>query len=93
LRAGELRVDRARRRAWRGERALALSARELEVLALLVERPGAIVTREELMGGVWDDGRIGSPATVDGHVLRLRRELGEPELIAAVRGVGYRLRT
>jgi DNA-binding response OmpR family regulator len=93
VRSGAVRVDREARRAWVGERELTLSARELELLALLVDRAGAAVTREELMGGLWDDTRTGSPAAVDVQVLRLRRKLADPALIRSVRGVGYVLMT
>jgi DNA-binding response OmpR family regulator len=41
------------------------------------------------MGGLWDDARTGSPATVDVHVMHLRRKLGDAGRIASVRGVGF----
>jgi DNA-binding response OmpR family regulator len=91
VRPGAIRVDRAAGRAWAGERELDLSRRELDLLAILAERAGVVVTREELMGGLWDDARTGSPASVNVHVMHLRRKLGDsgPHRVRARR----RLRT
>jgi DNA-binding response OmpR family regulator len=90
LTARDLRVDRAARRAWRGEEELALRPKEFDLLVLLVAEAGRAVTRERLMREVWDTEWMGSTRTLDTHVLSLRAKLG-PQAITTLRGVGYRL--
>ena len=92
LRAGEIVVDTAARRAWRGEQELSLRPKEFDLLALLVREGGRAVTRERIMGEVWDTAWLGSTKTLDTHVLTLRQKLG-PGAIVTLRGVGYRLET
>ena len=64
--------------------------------AYLAERPGRVCTREELLEAVWGPDYLGTPRTVDQHVLQLREKLGEdpkaPRFLETVRGVGYRFR-
>lgn len=89
-----LRVDRAARRAWAGPDELPLTAKEFDVLALLDDRRGAVVTRETLMSEVWDENWFGSTKTLDATVGRLRQKLQEadaPVVLGNVRGVGFRL--
>jgi DNA-binding response OmpR family regulator len=90
LRARDVTVDMAARRAWRGERELTLRPRELELLALLVREAGRAVSRDRIMREVWDTDWLGSTKTLDTHVLTLRQKLGEPATITTLRGVGYR---
>jgi DNA-binding response OmpR family regulator len=91
LRAGDLTVDPAARRAWRGRDELELRPKEFELLALLVAEAGRAVTRERIMHEVWDTEWLGATKTLDTHVGTLRTKLGEPEAITTLRGVGYRL--
>ncbi len=93
LRAADVTVDTAARRAWRGARELALRPKEFELLALLAAEAGRAVTRERIMHDVWDTEWLGSTKTLDTHVLTLRDKLGEPDPITTLRGVGYRLET
>jgi DNA-binding response OmpR family regulator len=90
LRAGDVTVDRAARRAWRNGDELELRPREFELLALLVSEAGRAVTRERIMREVWDTDWLGSTKTIDTHILALRHKLGA-EAITTRRGVGYRL--
>jgi DNA-binding response OmpR family regulator len=90
LAAADVRVDEASRRAWRGERALELSPKEFDLLALLVREAGRVVTRERIMDEVWDMNWFGSTKTLDMHMSWLRKKLAEPPLIATVRSVGFR---
>jgi DNA-binding response OmpR family regulator len=90
LRAGDVVVDPAGRRAWRGDEELELRPKEFELLALLAAHAGRAVTRERIMREVWDTEWLGSTKTLDNHVLTLRRKLG-PDAITTLRGVGYRL--
>jgi DNA-binding response OmpR family regulator len=91
LRAGDLTVDSAARRAWRAGEELELRPKEFELLALLVAEAGRAVTRERIMRDVWDTEWLGVTKTLDTHVGTLRNKLGEPDAITTLRGVGYRL--
>ena len=91
LQAGDLTVDVAARRAWRGGQELELRPKEFELLALLVVEAGRAVTRERIMRDVWDTDWLGATKTLDTHVGTLRTKLGAPEAITTLRGVGYRL--
>lgn len=89
-----LTVDTQARRVWAGEREIALTTKEFDVLALLSEDRGAVVTRERLMDEVWDSNWFGSTKTLDVTVGRLRQKLEEneaPAKVVTVRGVGFRL--
>jgi DNA-binding response OmpR family regulator len=93
LTAGDVVVDVAARRAWRGEEELELSPKEFDLLALLVREAGRVVTRERIMAEVWDENWFGSTKTLDMHVSWLRRKLGDrddPRRIVTLRGVGLR---
>jgi len=92
IRAGDLVVDVAARRAWFRDKELALRPKEFDVLALLASRAGEAVSREELMASVWDINWFGSTKTLDMHVLSLRQKL-DADVITTLRGVGYRLET
>ncbi|MFD8008820.1 response regulator transcription factor [Streptomyces sp. NPDC058955] len=93
LRAGDLTVDPATRRASRGGVELALTLREFDLLAYFLERPGAAHSREDLMRRVWG-WDFGDLSTVTVHVRRLRAKIEDdparPALIQTVWGVGYR---
>jgi DNA-binding response OmpR family regulator len=89
LRAGEVVVDRAARRAWCGSDELALRPKEFDLLTLLLGEAGRAVTRERIMNEVWDTDWMGSTKTLDTHVLALRNKLGSGA-ITTLRGVGYR---
>jgi DNA-binding response OmpR family regulator len=89
-----LKVDTSARRAWVHDRELPLTAKEFDVLALLDERCGAVVSREKLMAEVWDENWFGSTKTLDATIGRLRQKLQDtraPVELTTVRGVGFRL--
>jgi len=89
--SGEIEVDRRSYRASVGGRDLDLSFREFELLSYLVEHPGRVFSRRQLVSSVWDGAAVGA-RTVDVHVRRLRVKLGPAaERITTVRNVGYRL--
>ncbi|HQY32950.1 response regulator transcription factor [Actinotalea sp.] len=94
LRAQDVRMDLAAHRAFQGERELHLTAKEFDLLRVLVRDAGAVVARETLMREVWDFDPTGSTKTLDMHVSWLRRKLGDdanaPRYIATVRGMGFR---
>ena len=87
---GDVSLDEASRRAWRGERELELSPKEFALLALLMREAGRVLTRERIMGEVWDTNWFGSTKTLDMHISWLRRKLGDPPVISTVRRVGFR---
>lgn len=89
-----LRIDVQARRVWAGDNEVALTTKEFDVLALLSEDRGAVVTRDRLMDEVWDSNWYGSTKTLDVTVGRLRQKLEEseaPARVVTVRGVGFRL--
>ncbi len=88
---GALTVDRRARRVLVDGTEVTLSPKEFDLLALLAEDPGAVVTRQTILEEVWDPHWYGPTKTVDVHVASLRRKLGHPEWIETVRRVGLRL--
>ena len=91
LSRGDLTLDRARRQASRAERELPLTRKELGVLEVLLEAEGGVVSAEQLLERVWDENADPFTRTVVVTLTRLRRKLGEPEVIETVVGAGYRL--
>lgn len=88
---GRLSVDRRSRRVHVDGQEVALSPKEFDLLSLLAEDPGAVVSRQQILEEVWDPHWYGPTKTVDVHVASLRRKLGHPEWIETVRRVGLRL--
>jgi DNA-binding response OmpR family regulator len=70
--------------------AVELTTKEFDLLAALLENPGIVVSRDQLLDRVWGMTYPGGTRTVDVHVAQLRRKLGRPELIRTVRGAGYK---
>jgi two-component system, OmpR family, response regulator RegX3 len=94
---GELDLDPDARRVRIGERELDLSRKEFDLLVVLAEAAGRVLTRDHLMSSVWDENWFGTTKTLDVHIGTLRRKLGddpsEPRYIHTVRGVGFRFAT
>jgi DNA-binding response OmpR family regulator len=90
--SGDLVLDRARQRATRAGRELSLTRKELGVLDVLLAADGAVVSAEELLERVWDENADPFTRTVAVTLGRLRRKLGEPEVIETMVGAGYRVR-
>lgn len=90
-----LRIDRETRRAVVHKQGLDLTRVEFDLLATLLDVPGRVYTRAQLIDRVWGDGFALSDRTVDSHVKLLRRKIGEAggnaDWIETVRGVGYRV--
>ena len=86
----DLTLDAQTRKALRGGRAIEMTGREAALLQLLLREPGRTVTRERAIDEIWDG--AAEPNVVDRYVTRLRRKLGEPQLIRTVRGAGFELR-
>ena len=97
LRAQDIRVDVAAHRAFSGSTELQLTAKEFDLLRVLLREAGSVVERDELMREVWGSDPTGSTKTLDMHVSWLRRKLGDeasdPHYITTVRGMGFRFET
>lgn len=96
LSVGDLRLDPATRRAWRGTVELTLTAKELALLELFLRHPGEVLSRTRILEHVWDFAFDGVSNVVDQYVAYLRRKVDRPfgrEDLETVRGAGYRLRT
>jgi DNA-binding response OmpR family regulator len=90
LRVGDVVLDTAAHRAWRGDVELELTARELSLLRYFLHHPGEVLSAEHLLEHVWD--AHADPFTTSVRVIlsRLRRKLGDPPPITTVTGAGYR---
>jgi len=94
LTSGDLRLDPGRRAVWKGKDLLTLTAREFAILETLMRRPGAVITREEILEQAWGEREEPMSNTVDVLIARLRKKIDSPKKasrIETVRGIGYRL--
>ncbi|BBF94263.1 phosphate regulon transcriptional regulator PhoB [Blastochloris tepida] len=92
LRYGDLELDRETRRVHRAGREIHLGPTEFRLLEFLMQSPGRVFTREQLLDGVWGHDVYIDERTVDVHVGRLRKAINrgrEPDPIRTVRGAGY----
>jgi two-component system response regulator MprA len=90
VRIGDLAIDRRGRRVRRGDRQIELTAREFELLDLLVREAGTVLSKDAILERLW--GYAFDDNLVEVYVGYLRRKLGPPPLIETVRGAGYVLR-
>ncbi|CAN5912540.1 response regulator transcription factor [soil metagenome] len=88
VRIGDLCIDQASRRVWRTDVEAHLTATEFDLLWCLVERPGAVRTRPQLLSAVWGWSDEAAERTIDSHVRSIRRKLGR-DTIRTVHSVGY----
>ena len=88
---GDLSVDPGARQAYLAGRPVALARKEFDLLSVLIQGDGDLVTREALMEAIWGTSWAGASRTLDVHVATLRSKLGRSGLIETVRGVGYRI--
>ena len=94
LEAGDVRLDPASREVWRGEVPIEVTAREFAVLEYLIRRKGEVVSKREVLDGVWDSDFEGDSNIVEVYVRHLRNKLDRPfdrAAIETLRGAGYRL--
>jgi two-component system, OmpR family, response regulator len=95
LSLGDLRLDPATKRAWRGDTEIELSPKEFALLELFLRHPGTVLTRSQIIDAVWDFAYDGTSNVVDQYVNYLRRKVDAPfgrHDLQTVRGMGYRLR-
>jgi two-component system OmpR family response regulator len=91
---GDLRVDPAARRVWRGDVEIDLTAREFSLLAFLARHPGDVLSKRQILEAVWDVDFEGDPNIVEVYVRHLRNKVDRPfgrAAIQTLRGAGYRL--
>lgn len=91
---GALRLDGVERRVWRGTDEIELTNRQFQVLAFLMRHAGRVVSKREILSGVWEYDFDGTENVVEVYVRRIRRRIDEPfgtSSITTVRGAGYRL--
>ncbi len=95
--AGHIALDPDARAAWKGEESVELTAKEFDLMELLLRNPGRVYSRENLLNVVWGYEYIGDYRTVDVHVRRLREKLeldpANPQYILTKWGVGYYLKS
>ena len=94
---GDIRVELDSRQVYKGNELLQLRYKEFELLSLLLNRAGDVVTRAELFDKIWGTDWLGDTRTLDVHIRWLREKIEEdpsqPRYIQTVRGVGYRMVT
>ena len=94
LESNGVRLQLSARRVWQDGVELQLSNKEFELLRVLLDNAGSVVTRDQIMRDVWDDADGNASKTLDMHVSWLRRKLGDDpqrsRLVTTVRGVGFR---
>ena len=90
----DLSLDSGTRRVERGGEEISLTSREFDVLEFLVRRNGRVLSKDDILAGVWEHDFEGDPNIVEVYIRRLRRKIDEPfgrRTIETVRGAGYRL--
>lgn len=90
LSTGQITLSRAERRCYLRGQPVEVTRREFDLLAELLDQPGRVRTREQLLAAAWGETYLGV-RTVDVHIAALRRKLGDDLQVTALRGVGYRL--
>src|SRR5215510_53105 len=94
LAVADLQLNPRRRRVERAGKEIELTAREFDVLELLMRKTGEVLSKQDVLDAVWDFTFDGDPNIVEVYVARLRRKVDDPfdpALITTVRGAGYRL--
>jgi two-component system, OmpR family, response regulator len=95
LEVGDLRLDPAARRVWRGDTEVSLSAKEFQLLETFMRHPGEVLSRYQLLEHAWDYDYENRSNIVDVYVRYLRDKIDRPfgiDQLETVRGAGYRLR-
>ena len=97
LEAQDIKIDVSAHRAFQNGRELQLTAKEFDLLRILIKEAGNVVPRQVIMQEVWGSDPAGSTKTLDMHISWLRRKLGDdaayPYYISTVRGMGFRFET
>lgn len=93
LSIGNIRLNESRHTVFAGEKQVFLTVKEFDLLALLIENKGNVLTREQLLNSIWKIDADIESRTVDVHVRTLRQKIGDEngEIIRIVRGIGYKI--
>ncbi len=94
LEVGDLRVESTKRRVWVGDSEIDLTKRQFDVLEFLARRAGQVLSKRDILEGVWEYEFDGDPNIVEVYIRRLRIRIDEPfgrQSIQTARGAGYRL--
>jgi DNA-binding response OmpR family regulator len=91
VQAGHVTIDAGRREVRVDDRVVDLTTKEFDLLRFLADRPGLVMSRQQILDGVWGFDWYGDPRTVDVHIAQVRKKIGDGVEIRTVRGVGYRL--
>ncbi|MBU2665779.1 response regulator transcription factor [Actinoplanes bogorensis] len=92
IEAGPVHIDMTSREVTVDDKPIALTRKEFDILVTLARRPGAAVSRNDLLLAVWNTTDAGE-RTLEVHVAALRAKLGDSRLVRTVRGIGYQLQT
>ena len=85
-----VRIDSGSRRTWLDEKEIELTTIEFDLLRVLAEHRGMVLSREQLLEKVWGYDYYGEIRVVDVHIGHVRQKLGDESLVTTVRGIGYR---
>jgi DNA-binding response OmpR family regulator len=88
---GPITIDPSRREVRADGALVTLTTREFDLISWMADHKGFVLSRQQLLDGVWGPGWFGDARTVDVHVAQLRRKLGDDLPLTTIRGVGYRL--
>jgi two-component system OmpR family response regulator len=91
---GNLRLEARNRRVRRGTVEIRLTSREFDLLTFLIRHAGQVVSKQQILAGVWQDDFDGDPNVVEVYIRRLRRKIDDPfghRTIETLRGAGYRV--
>lgn len=92
LEYGKIRLSRAKHQVFCGEKEIFLTVKEFDLLCLLLENKGNIITREQLLSKIWKTDADVETRTVDVHIRYLRKKLNDENIIETIRGIGYRIK-
>lgn len=89
LEFGNLRIDKEKVMIIKNEEQIDLARKELELLMLLVSKPGKVFSREEIFNKIWGNDVIVGNRTIDVHIRKLREKIGD-DFIKTIKGIGYK---
>ena len=90
IRTQHMRIDPGSRQVWIDDQPVELTSTEFELLLILAENKGMVVSREQLLEKIWGSNFFGEMRVVDVHLGHIRQKLGQHHNITTVRGIGYR---
>lgn len=92
LESGAVKLDKAKHQVFCGKNEIFLTVKEFDLLCILLENKGNILTREQLLSKIWKTDTDVETRTVDVHIRYLRKKLHDENIIETIRGVGYKIK-